>query len=256
MSTGPGCMIDKAARIFKDRLLAPMVAAIPAAVTPTMITLLSLPFGLAAAVLAGLGLTGGAVALFLVNRILDGLDGLVARSRNSQSDLGGYLDIVVDFVVYAAIPVGVWWGATAGPGAIGGEGMLFPGLPDAAETLIGRGTPAWPLVLLLSVFYVNAASWMYLSAIIEKRRGASTGTHTDSRPERHPDESGTRSGEYGSTTSVAMPAGLIEGAETVVFYLLFLLLPRWWAPLFLTMTLATAVGSVQRVVWAARTLRE
>jgi phosphatidylglycerophosphate synthase len=224
-------MIDKTARIIKDRLLRPTVAAIPAWVTPTMITLLSLPFGLAAAVLAGFGLTGGAVALFTVNRVLDGLDGLLARSRRSQSDLGGYLDILVDFLVYAAIPIGVWRGA-------GAEASRLFGPTDGAGAVIASGATAWPLVLLLAVFYVNAASWMYLSAVIEKRRGAGAAT------------------DDATTTSVAMPTGLIEGTETIAFYLLFLLLPQWWAPLFLAMALATSVGIVQRVAWAVRTLRD
>lgn len=38
-------------------------------------------------------------------RVLDGLDGVVARQRNKQTDFGGYLDIVLDFTVYSIIPV-------------------------------------------------------------------------------------------------------------------------------------------------------
>jgi phosphatidylglycerophosphate synthase len=82
--------------------------------------------------------------LWLFNRVLDGLDGMVARFHARQSDFGGYLDIVLDFVVYAAIPVGLYWGN--------------PGATNTAA-----------LILLLSSFYVNAASWIYLSAILEKR---------------------------------------------------------------------------------------
>ena len=43
--------------------------------------------------------------LFGVNRLLDGLDGALAR-RTSATDLGAYLDIVLDFIVYAGIPLG------------------------------------------------------------------------------------------------------------------------------------------------------
>lgn len=46
-----------------------------------------------------------ALALIIVNRLLDGIDGPLARIRGS-TDFGGYLDIVCDFVFYAAIPVG------------------------------------------------------------------------------------------------------------------------------------------------------
>jgi phosphatidylglycerophosphate synthase len=44
-----------------------------------------------------------ALVLVLVNRLADGLDGAVARS-NGLTDLGGYLDIVLDFIFYAGVP--------------------------------------------------------------------------------------------------------------------------------------------------------
>lgn len=47
-----------------------------------------------------------ALGLIAVNRLLDGLDGPLARIRGGSSDFGGYLDIVCDFVFYAAIPLG------------------------------------------------------------------------------------------------------------------------------------------------------
>lgn len=42
------------------------------------------------------------LALILCNRLADGLDGAVARARG-PSDLGGYLDIVLDFIFYSAV---------------------------------------------------------------------------------------------------------------------------------------------------------
>jgi phosphatidylglycerophosphate synthase len=44
----------------------------------------------------------GLVAI-LANRLADGLDGAIARHRG-PTDFGGYLDIVCDFLVYAAVP--------------------------------------------------------------------------------------------------------------------------------------------------------
>ena len=44
-----------------------------------------------------------ALVLILCNRLADGLDGAVAR-RNGLTDLGGYLDIVLDFIFYAGVP--------------------------------------------------------------------------------------------------------------------------------------------------------
>jgi phosphatidylglycerophosphate synthase len=42
--------------------------------------------------------------LFLLSRIADGLDGAVARAT-MPTDQGGFLDIALDFFVYAAIPL-------------------------------------------------------------------------------------------------------------------------------------------------------
>lgn len=47
---------------------------------------------------------GVALALILLNRAADGLDGAIARARG-PSDLGAYLDIVLDFIFYAGVPV-------------------------------------------------------------------------------------------------------------------------------------------------------
>jgi phosphatidylglycerophosphate synthase len=44
-----------------------------------------------------------AATLILANRLADGLDGAVAR-HNGLTDLGGYLDIVCDFIFYAGVP--------------------------------------------------------------------------------------------------------------------------------------------------------
>ena len=134
---------------------------------------------------------------------MDGLDGAVARAAGTQSPLGGYLDLMADFVVYAAIPIAIWWSLRA---------VQSP----------------MPLVIMLAVFYVNAASWMLLSALIEK-------------------------GDV--QTSVAMPTGLIEGFETIVFYSLFLLFPAWAGELFWVFSALVAISVLQRVVWAWRNLK-
>ncbi|HYC05262.1 MAG TPA: CDP-alcohol phosphatidyltransferase family protein [Azospirillaceae bacterium] len=45
-----------------------------------------------------------ALLFIALNRLADGLDGAIARARG-PSDLGGYLDIVLDFIFYAGAPV-------------------------------------------------------------------------------------------------------------------------------------------------------
>lgn len=45
------------------------------------------------------------ITFWLLNRALDCLDGALARHRNLQSELGGFLDLLGDFIVYALIPI-------------------------------------------------------------------------------------------------------------------------------------------------------
>ncbi|MBL4742684.1 MAG: hypothetical protein COB75_07225 [Idiomarina sp.] len=46
-----------------------------------------------------------ALLFILLNRLADGLDGAVAR-QTQQTDAGGYLDIVLDFIFYSAVVLG------------------------------------------------------------------------------------------------------------------------------------------------------
>lgn len=75
--------------------------------------------GLAPAIGAGLAIAHQhylvALALVMLNRLLDGLDGAVARAQG-PSDLGAYFDILADFAFYIAVPLG--FGFAAGPNAL------------------------------------------------------------------------------------------------------------------------------------------
>ncbi len=70
------------------------------------VTAIGLAVGIGACVAAAAELWPAALALWLGNRALDGLDGAIARRRGT-SDLGGMLDFVADFVVYAGFPFAV-----------------------------------------------------------------------------------------------------------------------------------------------------
>ncbi len=75
-------------------------------IRPLQVTLTGLAIGLAAAAAVASGhWTMGAI-LWLVNRLLDGIDGPLARLER-PTELGGYIDFVADYVVYLAIPVAV-----------------------------------------------------------------------------------------------------------------------------------------------------
>lgn len=199
-------MIDDRLRPLKDRALEPLATRLAGHVAPLPITLVSLATGLGAAVTAGAGHVWWSVVLWLTCRVADGLDGAVARRRGASSDLGGYLDLLADTVVYAAVPLGI------------------------ASALDERA--GWIAVaVLLGVLYLNTVSWAVLSALLEKRRGS----------------------VVGGPTSVRLPTGVIEGAETIVLYTLMLAIPEravWW---FVAMTALVGATVVWRAVGAART---
>ena len=76
------------------------------------VTLAGVAVGIGAGAAAAQGAFTVALLLILTNRLLDGLDGAVARATR-LSDFGGYLDIVGDFVFYAAVPLGFALAASA-----------------------------------------------------------------------------------------------------------------------------------------------
>lgn len=117
------------------------------------VTLAGLVVGLAGAwVIASAGPWWGALGLVLASRILDGLDGAVARA-GGKTDFGGYLDIVCDFAFYAAVPLAF---VLRDPGANGLAGAF-----------------------LLASFYVNGATFLGYAVLAEKR-----GLQTRSRGEK------------------------------------------------------------------------
>lgn len=111
-------------------------------VTADAVTVAGCLLGLAAALAIAWQLYVPALILLLVSRLLDGLDGAVARATRI-TDFGGFLDIVLDFVFYGAIPLGFVF---ADPGANGLAGAT-----------------------LIFSFYVNGASFLAFSAQAAKR---------------------------------------------------------------------------------------
>lgn len=108
------------------------------------LTLLGLLMGLGAAAALLVGIWPLALVLWIANRVLDGLDGPLAR-RAGATDLGGFLDFASDLLVYAAIPLALMW--------------TEPSLRV-------------PLGALVALFYVNVGLHLSLVAILEKRRAA------------------------------------------------------------------------------------
>ena len=111
-----------------------------------------LPWACGAALAIAFGWFWLGLLLIGISRIGDGLDGAVARI-NGRTDLGGYLDIVLDFVFYGAIPLG------------------FVINDPQANGLAGAA--------LLFAFYANGASFLAYAVMAEKRRL----DHRSARPE-------------------------------------------------------------------------
>lgn len=99
-------MLDAAMRRLIDPPLDAAARPMAAAGVPAnAVTLTGLALGLAAVPLIALEAYGAALLAILAGRLADGLDGAVARRRGA-TDFGGYLDIVCDFLFYAAVPFG------------------------------------------------------------------------------------------------------------------------------------------------------
>lgn len=164
--------------------------------------------GLAVAVFAALALAnryfGFAFVLIVVNRVLDGVDGAVARA-SEPTDRGGYLDIVVDYVFYGGIP-------------------LAFAIADPARNAV-------PATALLAGFCLTAASFLAF-AVIAAKRGLETRAH------------GRKSFFYST--------GLVEGTETILFFLLMTAWPGWFPPLAWIFAALCVLTAIQRSILAMK----
>ncbi len=231
-------MFDIELRNIKDRLLNPVANAVSKFASPTAVSITGFAFGVASLYALGSGMPVLALILWYANRILDGLDGAVARVSGRTTDAGGFLDITLDFVLYAAFPIVLAIVGMRARAELPVNGLLaftsqLPWLDSAAPGI----RELIPAALLLASFYVNAAVWMTASALFEKRRQNQTIENT------------------GRITSMKMPRSLVEGFETIVFFSLMIVLPRFFAELALTMTILVIVGFVVRGLHTYRTLK-
>lgn len=189
-------MLDSHIRPFVDPTLDAVGRRLAAQGVPAdRLTLAGLASGLGCAVLVAVGEPHWALVPLAASRILDGLDGAVARASR-PSAFGGYLDFCCDVAFYGAVPVGF-------------------AVADAANAL--------PAAFLVATFYINAASLLGFAILAEKRGIPPV------RRERK---------------AFHFAAGLLEGTETIAFFVLICMIPSWFAPLawgFGTLCLLTAV---------------
>ena len=138
-------MRDATLRQKKDDLMVPMARRLFGSVHPNVISFVAMAVGLMTilAIINQLYVVG--LILWLLNRVLDGLDGVIARVHDKQSDFGGYLDLLLDFVIYLAIPIAFLW-------------------VEPTQTNL------WAGIALLAAYVINLLSWTTLSALLEKRK--------------------------------------------------------------------------------------
>ena len=98
-------MLDRAAtaliKPWVDRIARRLVRS---HVSANQLTVLGFVIGLVAAVLVATHYFLAAVAMILLSRLCDALDGAIAR-QTRVTDAGGFLDIALDFLFYAAMPL-------------------------------------------------------------------------------------------------------------------------------------------------------
>ena len=98
-------MLDRfATALLRPTLNAAARVLAQAGLTANRITLLGFAIGLGAALAIALGAYATGAALILLSRLCDALDGAVAR-QTQPTDAGGFLDIALDFLFYASIPL-------------------------------------------------------------------------------------------------------------------------------------------------------
>ncbi|MGC6404343.1 MAG: CDP-alcohol phosphatidyltransferase family protein [Candidatus Comchoanobacterales bacterium] len=110
-------------------------------ISPNTMTLIGFACGIMAMVLIGYQHYVLASLAVIANRLADGLDGAIAR-HTQLSDFGGFLDIVVDFIIYSGIVF-----------AFG----------------ISHSQYLWPALLLIFSFIGPIASFLAYAIIASKR---------------------------------------------------------------------------------------
>jgi phosphatidylglycerophosphate synthase len=136
-------VIDAAILPAQRRALSPLAAVLHAqGVRADTITLTGFGLGALAVPALAAGWFWIALVLILANRLADGLDGEVARLSH-PTDRGAFLDIALDFVFYALVPLGFAFSDPA--------------------------TNALPAAVLIAAFVGTGSSFLAFSTVAAKR---------------------------------------------------------------------------------------
>jgi phosphatidylglycerophosphate synthase len=141
-------MLDRAIQsAIKPLLTRAARQLVAAGIGADAITVTGFVVGMAAAVAIAFEAYVVGLVLLLASRLMDGLDGAVARATK-PTDRGGFLDITLDFLFYASIP------------------LAFAFAHPAQNAL--------PAAVLLAAFIGTASSFLAFAIVAEKNRLAST----------------------------------------------------------------------------------
>ena len=138
-------MFDIQLRSLKDGIFEPCCQYVPSIITPLQVTAAAFVVGLLSCQFASRKHILTSLSFWLLNRALDCLDGAVARHRKSASDLGGFLDLLGDFIIYSLLPIAIVAGQAG----------------DSSQ---------WQAVAVLEAsFHLNNFILFYIAAIAEKK---------------------------------------------------------------------------------------
>lgn len=146
-------MLDIQLRPLKDRLFDSITPVVPRYINPLHVTLLAFLCGIQACYCAANSQHALSILFWSVNRALDCLDGALARHRQQASDLGGFLDLLGDFIVYSTVPI-----ACALPSENSGPSLWIP------------------IAALEASFHINNFVLFYVAATMEKH--TASGQHS------------------------------------------------------------------------------
>ena len=136
-------MLDRAAiAVLKPLLDAGAHVLVRRGIGADAVTLAGFGIGIAAALAIAFGAFGWGLSLLLASRLADGLDGAVARLTHT-TDRGAFLDITLDFLFYASVP------------------LAFALADPAAHAL--------PAVVLLAAFIGTGSSFLAFALLAERR---------------------------------------------------------------------------------------
>jgi phosphatidylglycerophosphate synthase len=146
-------MLDRAAiALLKPGLQRLAGVLVRAGIGADSVTLFGFALGLTAALAIALGVPLAGMALMLASRLMDGLDGAVAR-LTLPTDRGAFLDITLDFLFYASIP------------------LAFAFADPAANALAAA--------VLLAAFIGTGSSFLAFAVLAERR-----GLHSEDYPQK------------------------------------------------------------------------